>query len=200
MSARNIVGSIPEPEELYGREDLVDYIWHQIAGCNILLLAPRRFGKSGVMRHVLLRPRDGYLPVSLELEDVTTPQEFVWRITATLLSSDRLRTALAKARRLPSAIGAWVKDNFDEIEFQGAKAKFKEAVGEDWRDAATRMLLEMENAEPTVIFILDEFPTMIENLIKYGSAHEAEEFLSLVPHSSLGAQGQIAPPPFHRCW
>ena len=177
MSTRNLVGPIPEPQELYGRDDLIDYLWKQIAGCNILLLAPRRFGKSGVMRHVLLKPRDGYLPLDFELEDVQSPEEFVWRVTAKLLKHDKLRGVLSKARDLPSAVGDWVRDNFDEVGFEGAKVKFKEAIKEDWAKEATRLMLEMEKAEPAIIFIFDEFPTMIENLTAKCGAEVAVEFL-----------------------
>jgi hypothetical protein len=67
MATANIVGNIPEPEQLYGRDDLIANLWRQIGSNNILLLAPRRFGKSGVMRHVLLRPRPGFLPIYLDL-------------------------------------------------------------------------------------------------------------------------------------
>lgn len=73
MVIRNIVGNVPEPEELYGRADFTAHLWRQIRGNNILLLAPRRFGKTGVMRHVLLKPKSGYMPVYLDLEDVGTP-------------------------------------------------------------------------------------------------------------------------------
>jgi hypothetical protein len=34
---RNIVGNVPEPNELYGREELVTHVWRQIEGNNILL-------------------------------------------------------------------------------------------------------------------------------------------------------------------
>ena len=178
MGMRNIVGPIPDPDELYGREELLDYLWRQMSGCNILLLAPRRFGKSGIMRHVLERPRDGYLPLDFELEDVTTPQEFIWRLTEKVLRQDVLRSTLHKARRLPGALAAWVKDTFDEIEFQGAKAKFKQDIQDDWRQTASRMIVEFEKADPTLIFILDEFPAMIENIVAHSGEAVAEEFLA----------------------
>ena len=56
---RSLVGAIPEPEELYGREALISHLWRMLDANNILLLAPRRFGKSGVMRHVFLHPHSG---------------------------------------------------------------------------------------------------------------------------------------------
>lgn len=130
------------------------------------------------MRHMLIRPHEGYQVLDFELEYATTPQEFVWRVTRRLLADDMVRGALVKAKKLPAVIAGWVKEHFDEVEFQGAKAKFKAAVGEDWKEAARAMLLEMEKVEPTVVFLLDEFPGMILNFEKHCGAQTAQDFLS----------------------
>jgi hypothetical protein len=50
-ATRSIAGGGPEPEELFGRDHTISFIWEQIAGNNVLLVAPRRFGKTGVMSH-----------------------------------------------------------------------------------------------------------------------------------------------------
>ena len=155
---RSLVGQIPDPDELYGREEFIDHLWSLIEGNNILLLAPRRFGKSGVMRHILIHPRTNFLPLSFELEDVDSPEEFVWRVTRELLRHDFVQSLLSKAKRLPKALTVWVKANFDEAEFEGAKIKFKEAIKEDWREAAKRMLTELEKADKTIIFLLRRVP------------------------------------------
>jgi hypothetical protein len=67
---------------------------------------------SVIMRHVLLNPREGYLPLSFELEDVDSPEEFVWRVTKELLGCDQTRAFLFRAKKLPTAIGDWVKNTF----------------------------------------------------------------------------------------
>src|SRR5216117_3381058 len=100
---RSLVGQIPEPDELYGRTDFIDHLWKLLEGNNVLLLAPRRFGKSGVMRHILLKPQADFLPLSFELEDVDSPEEFVWRVTKELLAHDNVRKLLSHARKLPSS-------------------------------------------------------------------------------------------------
>jgi len=178
MKIRNLVGPIPDPDELYGREDFIANLWRQIECNNILLLAPRRFGKSGIMRHMLLKPKAGYLPIYFELEDVTTPEEFVWRISRELFSRDRLRALLHKARNLPKAFGNWTKDNFEEVGFEGAKIKFKSAIKADWHDAARRMLLDLEKADDIIIFIFDELPSMLDKIIKQCGAEVAEKFMA----------------------
>ena len=175
---RSLVGQIPEPDELYGRDDFIDHLWRMLEGNNILLLSPRRFGKSGVMRHVFKRPRPGYLPLSFELEDVDSSEEFVWRITKELLMQDGTRALLATTKKLPSFITNWFKDTFDEAEFEGAKIKFKAAIREDWHEAAKRMLIELEKADQTFIFLFDELPAMLDRLIEKQGDAAARDFLS----------------------
>jgi hypothetical protein len=175
---RSLVGQIPEPDELYGREDFINHLWHMLEANNILLLAPRRFGKSGVMRHVLLRPRPGYLPLSFELEDVDSPEEFVWRVTKELLSHSKIRTFLCGVRKLPASVINWVKDTFDEAGFEGAKVKFKEAIREDWSEAAKRLLMELEKADDTIVFLFDELPAMIDRIIEKRGDGAARDFLA----------------------
>ena len=175
---RNLVGQIPEPDELYGRTDFIDHLWRLLEGNNILLLAPRRFGKSGVMRHLLLKPQANFLPLSFELEDVDSPEEFVWRVTREILAHDHVRKLLSQARKLPSNLMKWVKDNFDEAEFEGAKVKFKSEIREDWREAARRMLLELEKSDQTIIFLFDELPAMLDRIIENHGEAPAREFLA----------------------
>jgi uncharacterized protein len=177
-TTRSLVGQIPEPHELIGRGDFIDHLWRMLEGNNILLLAPRRFGKSGIMRHVFLNPRKGYLPLSFELEDVDSPEEFVWRVTKELLACDRTRAFLSKAKKLPSALMSWVKDNFEEAEFEGAKVKFKQSIREDWREAAKRMLMELEKADDTIIFLFDELPAMLDRIIEKQGDAAARDFLA----------------------
>jgi uncharacterized protein len=175
---RNLVGQIPEPDELYGRAEFIEHLWKLLEGNNVLLLAPRRFGKSGVMRHVLLKPRPGYLPLSFELEDVDSPEEFVWRVTKELLAQDNVRKLLSHAKRLPSTLMSWVKDNFDEAEFEGAKITFKAEIRKDWREAARRMLDELQKAEKTIIFLFDELPAMLDRIIEKQGESSARDFLA----------------------
>jgi len=175
---RNIVGNVPEPEELYGRGGLVNHVWRQLEGNNILLLAPRRFGKSGVMRHVLLRHRPEYLPIYLDLEDVESPAEFVWRVTGEIIRTEPLRRLVQGVKNLPGQITKWFQDTFDEVQFEGAKVKFKKDLGEDWRPPARRLITGLEKGSATVVFIFDELPAMLERMAAKAGKETAADFLS----------------------
>jgi hypothetical protein len=164
---------------LYGREELVSHVWRQIHGNNILLLAPRRFGKTGVMRHILLNPRSDYLPLYFDLEDVDSPAEFLWRLTGEILKQAPLRDLVRGVKTLPGQIRDWFQQTFDEVEFEGAKVKFKEAVAPDWRTHARRLMAELEKAPATLVFILDELPAMLERIAAVkGGKVVAADFLA----------------------
>jgi len=163
---------------LYGREEFIEHLWHQIRGNNILLLAPRRFGKTGVMRHVLQVPAEGYWPVYFDLEDVDSPEEFVWRVTRALLSNDHVCKFLNGAGSPHGKLQEWIRGSFDELRFDGAKVRFKDAVSEDWREVARRLLLEMEEFDETVIFIFDELPAMLERVQAKRGEETARDFMA----------------------
>ena len=175
---RNIVGPVPDPDELFGREALIENLWRQLDGNNVLLLAPRRFGKTGIMRHALLRPQEGFVPVYLDLEDVDTPSEFVWRITQALLQDDRWRSFLQGAKGLPKTLQDWVKDTFDEVGFSEAKLTFKASVEASWEDVARRLLATLESAPQRALLLLDELPSMLENLQRNSGEEAARKFLA----------------------
>lgn len=104
MSIRNIVGQIPEPQDLFGRDDVLAQIRRRLADNNILLLGPRRFGKSGIMRHLYRRPPEGYLPVWVDLMDATSPAEFGERLLEEIWKVDPLRKLLATLKALPARL------------------------------------------------------------------------------------------------
>ena len=73
---------------------------------------------------------------------------------------------------------AWVKNNFDEAEFEGAKIKFKSEIREDWREAGRRMLTELEKADKTILFLFDELPAMLDRIIEKQGESSARDFLA----------------------
>lgn len=141
MSIRNIVGNVPEPDELYGRGELISHVWRQLAGNNILILGPRRFGKSGIVRHLLKRPQPGCIPIPLDLMEAASPAEFVFRLTEAVLAQDRLRDLLHKAKGIPGTLRRLIADSVEAVEFEGTKVELRKSIEANWRDTARRLAL-----------------------------------------------------------
>jgi uncharacterized protein len=51
--AENIVGPVVRRENCYGREQIVEIIWKKLKNGNVLLAAPRRFGKTSIMYRLI---------------------------------------------------------------------------------------------------------------------------------------------------
>jgi hypothetical protein len=177
MTTRILAGGVPEPEELFGREHTINYIWEQLRGNNILLVAPRRFGKTGVMTHLLKRPRAGYAAVYLDVEDIHDPEVFCSNLIAALLEHSKLRTVLSRAKSLPKTVADFISNRVRGIKTDGFGIELREVVGEQWSSITKALILEMEKGEETVLFIIDEFPQLIENIGRKHQDDEARAFL-----------------------
>ncbi len=177
MTTRILAGGVPEPEELFGRDHTINYIWEQLRGNNVLLVAPRRFGKTGVMNHLLKRPRPGYIAVYLEVEDIHDPAAFCSGLIAALLEQSKLRAIVSQAKSLPRKVLDFIGNRVGGVKTDVFEIELKDLVGEHWSTIAKALILEMEKAEETVLFIIDEFPQLIENISRKHGADAAREFL-----------------------
>jgi predicted AAA+ superfamily ATPase len=72
-----IVGSPARNDDFWFRENFVADLWEALEKHNVLLLAPRRTGKTSVMYHMLDNPKEGWLVIHLNVEDLATPADFV---------------------------------------------------------------------------------------------------------------------------
>jgi hypothetical protein len=177
MTIRSLPGGVPEPDELFGRDHLIQCVWGFLAGNNIYLVAPRRFGKTGVMAHILKRPREGHLPVYLDVQDVRDPDRFAAELIAALLEQDRLRSYLSAAKGLPSCVMDFLTSHIGKVGTDFFQIELKQCIHDTWKETTKALILEMEKAKDTVVFIIDEFPQFIENLERKHGDDGARAFL-----------------------
>ncbi|MDO9229871.1 MAG: hypothetical protein Q7U03_09945 [Syntrophales bacterium] len=70
---KNIVGTPARGADFFDREELVGLLWKRLETGNILLAAPRRFGKTSVMYRLLDRPEPGWKPIHVDAESIREP-------------------------------------------------------------------------------------------------------------------------------
>ena len=73
----NRVGSPVRGKDFFGRDRFVDLVWQKITHGNILLAAPRRFGKTSVMYRLIDEPRYESKVIHADLESVTEPADMI---------------------------------------------------------------------------------------------------------------------------
>ncbi len=84
------VGNPAIGDDFIDREKEIAQILAALKKDSVLLIAPRRFGKTSIMRRLKeLLDQEG-ISVFLEVEDVYTPQRFVSEIVMALVENEKI--------------------------------------------------------------------------------------------------------------
>jgi len=166
-------------EDFVDREQEIKQILTALKKDNILLAAPRRFGKTSIMRKLERELfGDGSVVIFLDVESVNSPQRFLSEIIMELTDFKEFGI---KSGFLPKIknICKLVQDNIEEIEIHTIfKAKLRssveESLKEDWIDKSDAIFRIINNSNLNVYFIFDEFPIAIKNM----DSMDAKIFLS----------------------
>src|SRR3989304_1093699 len=103
-------------DDFIDREKKIAQILEALKKDSVLLIAPRRFGKTSVMRRVkeeLLSRND--ISVFLEVEDVYSPQRFLSEIVMALVENEKISKKTKLMTVLKNSF-QWLKENVEEIE------------------------------------------------------------------------------------
>ena len=182
-----IVGPPATGERFYDREDIVKLIWERLDTSGLLLVAPRRFGKTSVMLNLRDNPKDDYKPVFMDVEWFESPSQFVAELIAEMVrylpgfqralsGFTKLRNKLADALRgIDFSIP--IKDPNSDYEIAEIKIGLKERIEKDWQNLGKILLKQVEQIDGKVILMLDEFPLMLKRMLKGKEKDSVETFL-----------------------
>ena len=176
MSA-NIVGSPAREKEFFNRERIIKLLWEKLETDNILLTAPRRFGKTSVMYKLYDEPKQGFKVIVFDLEPVVEPVDFVATLLEKLREDEKIWNTLRKSiNALKNLLNKL--ELGAEIEGVDFKIKIKEELKKNWKEIGKGIITKLEKSDEKVILILDEFAIMIENFLddRLGE-NEVKEFL-----------------------
>lgn len=171
------VGNPAVGNDFIDRESEISLILSILEKDSVLLIAPRRFGKTSIMRKIEKELLDAdVICVFLEVEDVNSPYRFISEIVMALIENEKIEQ---KTKLIPAFKSGfhWFKDNIEEIGISVFKAKLrsniKNDLKENWIDKTAQIFDIINEADSNIYFIIDEFPIAIENM----KPKDAEEFL-----------------------
>ncbi len=173
-----IIGSPPRGKDYFGRQDLVDRLWERLQTDNVLLAAPRRFGKTGLMYQLLDRRREPFRPLYIDVEDITSAADFMIELIAALMRDHyfgrRLRQVWAGAKDF----GRFLSRLPASIDVGGLKIELREQTGvaDHWLTYGEKVMELLAREGPTLLLLIDEFADMV-HAIERRSADEAAQFL-----------------------
>ncbi len=171
------VGNPAIGDDFIDREKEIAQILEALKKDSVLLIAPRRFGKTSIMRRMEKEfIEQDIISVFLEVEDVYTPQRFVSEIVMGLVENEKINKKTVLISSLKKGF-QWFKENIEELEIPVFKAKLRSSIEadlkEDWLEKSGQIFDIIRGTDANIYFIIDEFPIAIKNM----EPKEGEKFL-----------------------
>ncbi|MEL6910956.1 MAG: AAA family ATPase [Cyanobacteria bacterium J06648_1] len=142
------------PDEIVGREELIERLWGRLTQQSLIFSGERRIGKSSILKKMTAEAAPEMLPIYRDLEGIRTPIEFVeavWQDTETYLREE------GQARRVREYISQLTGSYFDGYQLP-------EVAADHWKILLTKTiedLVTLQNKQ--VVLIWDEMPHMLGN-------------------------------------
>jgi len=183
---RNITGQAVIGDDLYGREYELNRLWEMLEqGEHILMLAPRRVGKTSLMLELHRAPRENWDVFYVDVEACKGPADCIAAVLAALAANPQYRS---RFEAMP--FSAAVKDIFSRLSIStdiGAmRVELANAIGRDWDRAASQLqtrLTSLPDTERHLLIIFDELPFLLSRMLRTGGhEHETELLLSHFRH------------------
>src|ERR1044072_7830472 len=169
----NRVGAPVRGSDFYGRDALVELVWNKLKAGNILLSAPRRCGKTSVMYRLLDEPRFDLKVIHADLEHMVEPAELISQLTVQLAKDTRLTRIASGLSYFPRSLWTRFKNTFSEVDLLKVKVKLREHLRPQWQSSGEELFKRIADSESTIVFVLDEFPMMIDRMAR-SAAHREE--------------------------
>lgn len=154
---RTIIGSPAEGAFYLRRQYINDEFWRLIKnGENILFSAPRRVGKSSVMKDLERSCPDGYFAIYQNIEADRTQSDLFKRLFMLLIEHHGIKGTFKQ-------IGQWLrKRSIGEISAEGT-IKF-EARELNYKEELLNLIEALGKEKIKVVMLLDEFPDVIQSI------------------------------------
>jgi hypothetical protein len=164
----NRVGPPVRGEDCYGREAFVALIWEKLKGGHVLLAAPRRFGKTSVMYRLIDQPVGNYTLIHADLEALIEPADLITELVVKLARDTLLGKVVNGLSYFPRTFWSRFTRTFEEVELFEVKVKLKlrEQLRPRWQESGEELFKRITDASNPIVFILDEFPMMIDRMAR----------------------------------
>lgn len=166
-----IIGSPATGNYFYPRKEIVDEIWKELnKGCNILIAAPRRVGKTSIMKHMDSEPMAGYKLIFENIQGLKSSEDFFKTIYRLVVDS------LNKKGQAGYKIKDYLKKKrITEFDIKGSIKL--ENVELDFLDELDFLIPTLNKSDDILVLLLDELPEVLHNLHLSGKNEEASFIL-----------------------
>lgn len=165
----NIAGPPVEGENFFGREAEITALWKTLQNHDVLLLGPRRIGKTSVARELMRVAENGdWHVIEVNIASCTNEQSFVEKLAKCLEIHQK-----SWAAQVLSRLGSRLSEFLERL--KGVKVgmpgsgsialDLNAAQHEDWTDLASDILRLMSDVRERWLIYVDELPVFLFSLI-----------------------------------
>lgn len=171
-----MVGQIPRGDNFFQREPLLKKLYQRLDNhAHLYMAAPRRMGKTAIMRYLEDNPMKDYCPVYVITESIDSSELFFKVILEALFKNQ----ALKEFKNLLEPLKQFLSKHFKKISAFGVNLELKNPENSYYQKLQT-LLKEIHNKpELKLVIMLDEFPQTIINISRKHSEMEAVKFLQM---------------------
>lgn len=173
VSPKIILGSVATGNYYFPREELVEEIWFELEKGNfVLMAAPRRVGKTSVMKYLEENPKENYKTVFKDIQSVTSEDEFYKTLFLLILK------CLGSSKQNSKLFKSYLKSiGIKKIEILKGGIEFSK-LKIDYLKEINHLLTEIdiENGE-TIVLLIDELPEVLHYLNKQNQKDQAISIL-----------------------
>lgn len=167
---RNIVGAAPRGSDFFPRPDVVRLIYRRLdTDGHLNIEAPRRVGKTAVMRYLEDNPEQGYEFKYIITQAIYDPADFYE------LLLDSLSNFRSISNKTADAISNLLKE-IKSFQVLGNKIDFHER-NKDYLKRCKSIIKNFSTTNTKVVLMIDEFPQAVENISQGKGESEARKFL-----------------------
>jgi hypothetical protein len=153
-------GAMATGSNFYDRNKEIEEIWRKVQkGENLLLRAPRRYGKSSILDHISKNPLPGWRICYVDLEGGKSTEDFVEFTLKGLIQKKECSVCLPKSL---SALELWKKSESNKLRVLRDERK---KIRENWQEYVETILKSIDSGEDRFLLIFDEVSFLLEDMI-----------------------------------
>ncbi len=161
IHANTITGPAAENDKYLRRQHINDEFWREIEkGSHILFAAPRRVGKTSIMKDLVKNFPTGYNCIFKNIEGCENQKQFFKRLFNILIKQ------LKSINKSQKVLSNWLqKFELEEINIINGTIKIggKEL---NYKEKLLDLIKELPKTDDRFIVFLDEFPEVVSSIIK----------------------------------
>jgi hypothetical protein len=172
-------------------EDIPLFIEHLDEGAHILLVAPRRVGKTSLMREVARRIAERYVCLHIDLQKAQSPADAM--VELSLATKPYLNLWARTKEAFKNTLSGIESLGVDELTI-----KLRDGLAADWQAKGERLLEGVASSEKPVVIFMDELPILVNRMLKGAEkrmtpegVRQADAFVSFLRAQSIRHKGTI---------